>query len=491
MHAHVPIAIALNNLATIEHGVGRFDEALGHYAEGLEHAKLAGSALYEANVYIGQADLFRDIGLKLQAAELYGEALALMANVGDRAWTEYICVQTAVLHRRSGGLTTAHEWLKRAIEIGSHKENPPRIRVQLAALELSASPGNAVTTLDMILADTRLEPSDRIQALYFRAKAHRMQGNVTAALSDLRLALDTSSSHSLEQVLAAELGSDPEILELGTQELSQSTAWVIVETRIETMRRMSSFYLQKQDNGVVATEGVSLEALGKAIIRHEGVEVAGLKPQVRELLFYLADQATASNDTLRRIFWPDHTPGRQTANLHMAVYSLRNAFGKDFVRLDGAAYSLASDVDVTYDVARFQQAARVAQSLALGDPRRLFALTEAIRLYSGPYLVEFENQWVVERRRDLEMLYLSLVSQHADEALMRDQPNRALQLLEDALIIDPYSDDLNLRYILLLGRLERRSAMVAHYQRYVTLLSTDLGLDPSEEVRQAYSRMIG
>ena len=175
----------------------------------------------------------------------------------------------------------------------------------------------------------------------------------------------------------------------------------------------------------------------------------------------------------------------------MAIYSLRNAFGKDFVGLDGAAYSLTTDLDISYDVARFEQAARVAQSLAIGDPRRLFALTEAIGLYRGPFLLEFESQWVIERRRDLEMLYLGLVSQHADEALMRDQPNRALHLLEDALLIDPYSDDLNLRYILLLGRLDRRSAMVAHYQRYVSLLSNDLGLDPSEDVRQAYSRMIG
>ena len=31
--AHVPIAISLNNLATIEHSMGDFEEALSHYAE--------------------------------------------------------------------------------------------------------------------------------------------------------------------------------------------------------------------------------------------------------------------------------------------------------------------------------------------------------------------------------------------------------------------------------------------------------------------------
>jgi two-component SAPR family response regulator len=174
----------------------------------------------------------------------------------------------------------------------------------------------------------------------------------------------------------------------------------------------------------------------------------------------------------------------------MAVYSLRNALGKDFISLDGVAYSISTEVDLAYDVREFVRTAKVAQELPVGDPRRLFAFTEAIRQYQGPFLLESESDWVVERRRYLEMVYLDLVSQHADEALMRDQPLRAVQLLQDALVVDPYRDDLNLRYILLLGRLNRRSEIVSHYQRYVTLLSSDLGLDPSEEVRDAYARMI-
>jgi two-component SAPR family response regulator len=175
----------------------------------------------------------------------------------------------------------------------------------------------------------------------------------------------------------------------------------------------------------------------------------------------------------------------------MAVYGLRIAFGKDFISLDGRVYSIIPNLDVLYDVQEFERSARLAQELPLGDPRRLFAFTNAIRQYAGPFLLEFESDWVVERRRNLEMLYLDLISNHADEALMRDQPNRAIKMLQEALAIDPYRDDLNLKYILLLGRLHRRSEIVSHYQRYVSLLSADLGLDPSEEVSNAYTRMIG
>ncbi|MES0339699.1 MAG: bacterial transcriptional activator domain-containing protein [Anaerolineales bacterium] len=41
-----------------------------------------------------------------------------------------------------------------------------------------------------------------------------------------------------------------------------------------------------------------------------------------------------------------------------------------------------------------------------------------------------------------------------------------------------------------LGRLGRRSEVVEHYQRYVRLLSDELGLDPPDEVRELYTRLI-
>ncbi|MCJ7569019.1 MAG: bacterial transcriptional activator domain-containing protein, partial [Anaerolineales bacterium] len=98
--------------------------------------------------------------------------------------------------------------------------------------------------------------------------------------------------------------------------------------------------------------------------------------------------------------------------------------------------------------------------------------------------------WVLERRRTLELRYLDLLAQHAQEAMMRDQPARALQTLRQALEIDPYRDDTNMHFLEALGRLGRRSEVVEHYQRYVRLLSNELGLDPPDAVRELYTRLI-
>jgi len=105
-------------------------------------------------------------------------------------------------------------------------------------------------------------------------------------------------------------------------------------------------------------------------------------------------------------------------------------------------------------------------------------------------LPEYSSDWVLERRRDLELRYLDLLAHHAQEALVRDQPLRAINTLRQALQIDPYRDDTNLWFLEALGRLGRRSEVVAHYQRYIRLLADELGIDPPEPVRELYTRLI-
>ena len=125
-----------------------------------------------------------------------------------------------------------------------------------------------------------------------------------------------------------------------------------------------------------------------------------------------------------------------------------------------------------------------------GDPRRFFALTEAINVYIGSFLPEYATDWVLDRRRALENRLMKLLTLHVEEALARGQTLQAVNSLRMALKIDPLRDDINLRYLELLGQLDRRSEVVSHYQRYVRLLADELGLDPPEPVRELYTRLI-
>ncbi len=70
------------------------------------------------------------------------------------------------------------------------------------------------------------------------------------------------------------------------------------------------------------------------------------------------------------------------------------------------------------------------------------------------------------------------------------QVERSLQSLVKALAIDPLRDDLNYRYLDVLGRLGRRNQVIAHYQRYIRRLADELGLDPPETTQRLYEQII-
>lgn len=493
-HLGTPVLLAgsYNNLAIDAHMAGNYGEAMVLFSEALKYARLAGALRVEASVLYGQADLFNDLGLIIQSAELYAEALRIATRIESSSLLRYGCVQTSVLHRRHGQASVALDWIKRAIEFTNGASPPAFVEVQRAALEIHASPDIARRRLLDLLAETgnSLEVRDTTLAYYFLALAEWEREEKKAATAALGEALASAGKHGTEQSLASEFAYNPKLAAFGQGELAGDPVLVVIEQRTGMMRSVASTYQGPIDEDDESVE-YQLNALGQTAVRRDGKVIDALTPFARELLFCVVDHQRIERDVLAEVFWPGQLPGRQTSNLHTAVYGLRRAIGKETILSEGSAYFFNPESSLKYDVRRFERAAGIAEGLPPGDPRKLFALTEAINSYSGPFLDEYDSQWVVERRRALEMRFLDIATEYASEALLRDQPTRAVNTLRQALKIDPFRDDLNLSILEALGRLGRRGEIISHYQRYVRLLSEELGLDPPEEVRDAYTRVIG
>jgi len=488
----LPLSTSYNNLAVASHINGEYEEALDLFPKALRLTRQTSSPAREANVLYGQADLFSDLGLALQAAELYGQGLQIATRLDNPALIRYGCVQTSVLHRRRGGPAVAHEWLKRAMALEKSGAPDPMVRTQLAALEVSVSPPRARSTLEELLDESRrpLDADARTLALYHLARAEVRDGNMPAAQTAFDRALAWAAMRGREQLLAAELACDADMAEFARRFLGLHPVLPGVLRRVELMQAVARRF---QDNAPEEQRGEQLviRALGKGTAHWNGRSLGDLKPLTREILFYLVDTGPADRDVIVETFWPHYPPGRQTANLHMNVYGLRRLLGKDAILLEGTTYSLAASLKIDSDVQRFERAAEVAQRLPPGDPRRLFALTEAINSYQGSYLADSPSSWVAQRRRALEVRYLDLLTSNAEEAMVRDLPARAVTTLRKALQIDPLRDDLHMTYLEALGRMGRRSEVITHYQYYVRLLADELGLDPPSPVRELYARLIG
>jgi DNA-binding SARP family transcriptional activator len=430
--------------------------------------------------------------LPLQAAELYGQGLRIATQLENKDLIQYGCVQTSVMHRRRGSGDLPHQWLKRAIALGSGDAESPEIRIQLTALEMTSSTKRAQQVLNDLRENVDVENDPNLKTLvhFFLAKAYYIDGQMEKANTALEELASWTGTYGTEQIVAAELIVDQQFLEFVRMRLLGSPVMSTILHRMETIEGISQQYQQTTEVPSVINK-LNCATLGEVDILFGNERLAELKPLTREVLIYLVDNKRVDRDVLLETFWPQYPPGRQVSNLYTAIYSLRRVLGKDAITLDGSVYGIDPELPVNFDVARFERASSVAEGLPPGDPRRFFALTEAINSYSGTFMPEFTSDWVVDRRRGLEFRFLELLIDHADEAIIRNQPTRSLNSLRRALSVDPYRDDINLRYLETLGLLERRSEIVAHYQQYIQLLSTDLGLDPPESVRALYSRLIG
>jgi DNA-binding SARP family transcriptional activator len=445
----------------------------------------------EANILYGQADVFSDLDLALQAAELYGQALTIATEIDNLDLVRYGCIQTSILHRRRESHSLANQWLARAVEIENKETRDPSVEIQLAAVEAHVNPDKSLDTLSRLNTDEDLSDVYLVTLVkYFLSRTYYSIGNTESASVCIEDALDWAGANGTEQLLAAELSHDEIIREFIRGVMVQHPVFAVLNRRIDSMRVVAQQFKERSEEEP-APNTLSFQGLGASLVHTEGIDISILKPLAREVLFYIVDRERVERETLLENFWPHHPPGRQVSNLHTALYSLRRLLGKDTIVHDGSAYAINPELNAVYDVDRFSRTATVAEGLPPGDPRRMFALTEAIHSYGGAFLPEFNSEWVIERRRFLELRYLDLLSYHAQEALVRDQASRAIQTLREALEIDPFRDDTNMHYLEALGRLGRRSEAVDHYQRYVRLLAEELGLDPPEEIRNLYTRLIG
>lgn len=489
----LPLAVSTLNVGILMRQRGRFEEALSSFEEAGRLARRAGSPLLEARVTISRADLFSELQLFHEAGQLYERALDIGSAIEDLEVLGRGCLGTSILHRRAGNPSLANGWLARAAEFGgSHQKLAHSVQIQQAALMVTQQPKAAIDRLQGVVDGALGKPNapDLTISRVWLGYALSLAGETNRSHVMLREALESARSFNTEQWIIGELNCAPHLKAFVESSPEASRHMQMIVERLQLMESVARQYVESSP---AEPESSSLEvrAFGRGSVKYGLTTLMNLKPLHKAVLFYIVDRQRAERDRLAEEFWPGQPPGRQAANLHMAIYSLRRALGKEGILHDGQYYSMGDGLSLQYDVAKFERAASTALRLAPGDPRRYFALTEAISSFSGRFLEHSDQDWANTRRRGLDDVFIQLTELYCDEAMQRGSARSALSSILRAIEIDPLRDELNSRYFELLGALGRRSELVASYARYVRLLSQELGLDPPMQVRDLYSRLIG
>ncbi|MFD3579215.1 hypothetical protein [Streptomyces sp. NPDC058644] len=178
----------------------------------------------------------------------------------------------------------------------------------------------------------------------------------------------------------------------------------------------------------------------------EPVDVTGaLAPKQRELLAYLAlHRDGIRRETLTAAIWPQAPYTRPSNAFHATLSQLRRSLHEathgvvhDIVRRRDTRYGLDPQ-QVSVDLWELKDEVKAARTRERADERQA-ALWRVVGLYAGDFADEVAGEWPEAPRESLRREYLDSVS--ALVRLLRDpDPNRALDLLEQARERDRYNE---------------------------------------------------
>jgi tetratricopeptide (TPR) repeat protein len=188
-----------------------------------------------------------------------------------------------------------------------------------------------------------------------------------------------------------------------------------------------------------------------------------------------------SREAIATALWPDRPIPNATHNLRqILVYA-----NQLLTNRAGSALSVSRH---TISLRPGSCASDVDHFLAMQSPTQdRFTTSACQRLvsdYTGPFLPQIDEAWIVNTRMQLARMYQESLVFLARELLQTD-PNRSIALADAAIAEDPFDDPARAAKIAGLRELGRDAAARQEYTAYSEFLSTELGMQPGRVVIDA------
>ena len=211
-----------------------------------------------------------------------------------------------------------------------------------------------------------------------------------------------------------------------------------------------------------------------------------------ELFAYLAEldgEAIGRRQLLAKL-WNEEMPDNAVAMLHNMIYNIRKELAAyrltDVIRYKDKQYSLDMEALHT-DLAGMHELCAAVNAGALAA---LLPLRSSFLTYRGRYLEEIDNVWVTERREYYDAAFLRGCTLLAEDAREKGEFSQAVTLIKNALIVNPYSEELAGALLACYGAQCDYKRTKAEYQRFSQLLRDDLGIEAGPALAETYRRIM-
>ena len=484
------LAAMLNDIAYDRYYLrGDYAPALDYLTEALEVARPAGALRAQVFALLTMADLFRDLGALEQAMALYAqaqEAARRLDNVAIIAFALDGVAQTQIL---SGEAVQALGLAIQARDLVQGQDNVWQFGLTCltvgAAYLSTGHPIKALAEVERgrdLLTQTRAR-RDLTRAYMLLARARQAMGDLQGALAVLGQALDVGIETQTFHYLVIEGQRGFELLKQMQEQNPADRRLVEVLERIRTLPQVA-----REVVGGLAPDALphppSLRFYGFGVgrVERDGEPLPGAawrSALARHILFYLLVRTPQSRDQIVTTFWPDVSPDKGKAIFHTVKHQAHRALGRTLIRYEDGLYHVELEPDCWFDLAAFE-------SLLDGQDNRQVRLEEAVALYQGDFLEEYDGEWCLPMRERLQMRLLEALVELGGCYIAQAQFDRAFVPLSRATAIDDLYEPAGRALMRLYALDGRVRAALTHYKQLAERLGQELGALPAPETQALY-----
>ena len=240
----------------------------------------------------------------------------------------------------------------------------------------------------------------------------------------------------------------------------------------------------------MAKSTIEYRILGPLEIWRDGQLVSAGTPKQRALLGMLllnANRVVSTHELLDELWGPDPPPTAR-ASLQNNVSALRRTLGPDAVETFDGGYRVVVS-DHSLDLLRFESL--IAKARSLGPEARADALRAALDIWRGLPLVDFPATSAAQATiARLEELRLDALGDRAEANLAAGRHGELVPELEALVLLHPYRERFWELLMLALYRDGRQSDALATYRRVHRRFSSELGLEPSDRLKDLQRRIL-
>lgn len=248
-----------------------------------------------------------------------------------------------------------------------------------------------------------------------------------------------------------------------------------------------------------------INLMGRLTVQRNGNVHHLSSPQARVAFarLALAGPNGVLRDELGETIWPFELPATWASALRSLISRLRTFVGSwrpeiaEPIVLSCGRYVLdlgpAADEEIVVDVRRAHNLVAAART-ALADEANAEAaafVDESLRCLRFQFMAEHDGEWVAEQRDVLTALRIAAMELGYRAAMAEHDHPRAVRIAKETIAVAPDRESAYRDLMSAHKAVGNRAEALHEYRRLQTILSEELGVDPSPETELVYLDLLG